>query len=88
MVDVVEQSFGAVVFFFHVIVKYLNVASIEVRDSEIGIELDGFNMVLSAEGGEPGIEGFEFLEDFVSNKDFESKYFFFLELGLVRIVGV
>ncbi len=61
MVDIVKESFGALIFFFHVVVKYLNVASIKVRNPKIRIELDGFNMVLSSQGGKPGINWFQFL---------------------------
>ncbi len=88
MVHVVKQALGTLILFFHVIVEYLNVAAIQVRNAQIRVELDAFNMVLSTKCRKPRIHWFKLLKNFISYKDFKTKNFLFLQLRLVRIVRV
>jgi hypothetical protein len=71
------------VLFLHVIVEYLNVAPVQVRNAQIRIELDGFNMVFSTQCRKPRIHRLEFLKNLIAYKDLKTKNFLLLELGLV-----
>lgn len=54
------------IFFVHFVVEYLNrmlmylnISTIQIRYTEIRIESDGFNMMLSSEGIEPVVNWLE-----------------------------
>jgi hypothetical protein len=85
-----QKTFGAMIFFVHFVVEYLNrmlmylnISTIQIRYTEVRIESDGFNMMLSSEGTEPVVNWLKLTKDLVVDKYFKTENFLFLQLGLV-----
>lgn len=83
------------IFFVHFVVEYLNrmlmylnISTIQIRYTEVRIESDWFNMMLSSEGIEPVVNWLELTQDLVVDKYFKTENFLFLQLGLVWMIRV
>lgn len=93
LVNVREQSLAAEVLLVHFFVIdldsidiYLNITAIQIRDVQIKVKFDGFNLSSLSHFLEPFALGLQLGQDIVVNKDLKAEYFATLHRSLPRCI--
>lgn len=61
LIHIIEEPLGTVILLVHIIVKYLDVPAVQVRNAQIWVELYCLNLVFSDQGRKPRLNGLQFL---------------------------